>query len=879
MRIVCQKCAAAYAIDDRVITPKGVRAQCPRCRHLQLVKREEGAAPAAPQEGAAPGSPDALFADFGAPAAAPEVSVPPPPAVAPAPQAADPLLDFLGPPPSVPTPEPSRSPTAQVPAARAPEATSCRSCGKALSDPFDQALGICDDCRQRGQRHAAAPAAPRAPTPVQAAVAAPRSVEVIDLPPMSEPAVKVASEAPPAPELRPESRSGVYRPYVQPPMPTSAARPQRVRPGMLVALGALVLLVGGGMAAFLFVPSVQAMFGGETAAKDPGSATAPLPPAIEAVLPRWQLLFVDLGGDDATEHLKEGRALLAKDQRLSYEEAQESFQRALLLNPRSDAAVAGYVQALSLGFGTSLQDEPFEEARGLIEAAETRSGRRSDVLVAHANLLLTRPGQPEYVAQARKLADEALARAETEDDAAQKAEAHLVLGRLLLGSSRELANQHFESALALAPDLKRVHLYRALAHEAAGDYSQALAGLEKRISLDPDHWESLATMGRIFVEVGQPERARQLYETRLKSSPGDFQAQLALAVLRYQTEGQVAQGITALRTLLKHREKYEPPQVAEVLLHLAAAERVAGNLEAAGDSAREALTLVKEMPAAHLQLFFVSLEKKDASVAAGHLASVRGKLEDPVLEKMLEGRLRLLEGKHAEAQERFLESARQDPRRTDAVLMAGVAAALDKRRDDAFRVLAPMLQADPLRPPPRPVSTPFYLRVGELMRGFEGTMLGLATGSDDVLPRLYEAMLRYATGDLVAADRFFKSVNDVDETNALAYAYRALISVERKQLPAAKPLAAKAVAMGGRRVAIAHLAQGVVLMQARQEEQAKRALREALTIAPSLLSAEVKLAEIEALEDPASARTRLIKVVGLDPSFLHAKRILFILDR
>ena len=45
MRISCQKCAAAYAIDDRVITPKGVRAQCPRCRHLQLVRRED--APAA----------------------------------------------------------------------------------------------------------------------------------------------------------------------------------------------------------------------------------------------------------------------------------------------------------------------------------------------------------------------------------------------------------------------------------------------------------------------------------------------------------------------------------------------------------------------------------------------------------------------------------------------------------------------------------------------------------------------------------------------------------------------------------------------------------------------------------------------------------------
>ncbi|MFP2933399.1 zinc-ribbon domain-containing protein, partial [Pyxidicoccus sp. 3LG] len=46
MRIVCQKCAAAYAIDDRLITAKGVRAQCPRCRNLQLVRRDPTAAPA-----------------------------------------------------------------------------------------------------------------------------------------------------------------------------------------------------------------------------------------------------------------------------------------------------------------------------------------------------------------------------------------------------------------------------------------------------------------------------------------------------------------------------------------------------------------------------------------------------------------------------------------------------------------------------------------------------------------------------------------------------------------------------------------------------------------------------------------------------------------
>jgi tetratricopeptide (TPR) repeat protein len=588
-------------------------------------------------------------------------------------------------------------------------------------------------------------------------------------------------------------------------------------------------------------------------------------------------MFVDLSGD-SLQFLNQGRTQLAQDHRLGYAEAMESFQRALLLNPRSDAAIAGYVQALALGRGSSMTDELFEEGRALIEAAQGRSGRRSDLLVAHANLLLTRPGQPGNVEKARQLVEEALSRAEAENAPAQKAEAHLVLGRLLLASSRELANQHFESAQALAPELKRVHYYQALAYEAAGDYSRALEGLEKRLSLDPEHWESLATMARIFLEVGEVERARKLYEGRLKSNPEELQAQLSLAVQRYQVDGQVPAGVSALRALLRNRERYEANELAEVLLHLAAAERVAGNADGASKAAREALELAKEMPAAHLQLFLVALGRGDGAVAAGHLASLRGKLEDPALEKMLEGRLRLLERKPAEARESFLEAARLDPRRVDAVLLAGVAAAQEKRRDEAFRVLAPMVQADPLRPPPRPVITPFYLRPGELLLGTEGSLLGLATSKEDVLPRLYEGLLRYYAGDGAGADRLLKEAADVDENNATAFAYRAIIALERKNAPAARTYAGRAAAVG-RRVAIAHLAQGLVLAESRQVEPAMRALREALIISPSLLSAEARLAELEATSDRGAARTRLVKAIGLDPAFLGAKRILFRLDR
>src|SRR5437870_2197795 len=92
MRIVCQKCSAAYAIDDKLVTPKGIRAQCPRCRHLQLVKTGDGAP--AVTEPAVP----APFPMSGAPPPMPGASAQPAPASAGG--DADLFFDFSSPPPA-----------------------------------------------------------------------------------------------------------------------------------------------------------------------------------------------------------------------------------------------------------------------------------------------------------------------------------------------------------------------------------------------------------------------------------------------------------------------------------------------------------------------------------------------------------------------------------------------------------------------------------------------------------------------------------------------------------------------------------------------------------------------------------------------------------
>jgi predicted Zn finger-like uncharacterized protein len=51
MRIDCDSCGAAYAIDDSLITARGVRAQCPKCGNQKVVKKDASGAVASPFSG------------------------------------------------------------------------------------------------------------------------------------------------------------------------------------------------------------------------------------------------------------------------------------------------------------------------------------------------------------------------------------------------------------------------------------------------------------------------------------------------------------------------------------------------------------------------------------------------------------------------------------------------------------------------------------------------------------------------------------------------------------------------------------------------------------------------------------------------------------
>lgn len=79
MRVTCDKCKAVYAVDDKLIGPKGARAQCPKCKTLQIVRKLEvggaAAAPLPPAPAAAP-RPSVASAPLAAPRPVPDASDP-----------------------------------------------------------------------------------------------------------------------------------------------------------------------------------------------------------------------------------------------------------------------------------------------------------------------------------------------------------------------------------------------------------------------------------------------------------------------------------------------------------------------------------------------------------------------------------------------------------------------------------------------------------------------------------------------------------------------------------------------------------------------------------------------------------------------------------
>lgn len=953
MRIVCQKCSAAYAIDDKFVTPKGVRAQCPRCRHLQLVKKEEapaaaapaapapapggaspflfdmGAAPAppppaggelhfgqtAPAAGAAPspfdfsaptgptapmdfsapdpGSPfdfggppppaPAAAAsspfDFGAPkaagAAAPQHSpfdfgAPPAPAAAanpfdfaaPTPGGGSPF-DFGAPPP--PAPATSAPPTPRLSAPRGPAfpgkppegdaaalatkaqaiGVRCRTCGKDMADPFDQALGVCDECRNKVQENpfdtgAPAPAA-AAPVPAAPQAAASRPAPAA-APLFPSPATAIAP--PEAPKQRTAMRDGGNKKKLI---------------GLAVG-GGLVLVIG-------VVLAVQRPWVDKppplVVRPTQGGAARP----VDSIIQQWRLKYPDLEGSSAKQLVDEGEEFLVKDTTSAYLDAEEAFQQALVLDPDNERALAGWV--LSVAFGRpGLIDEPTAKAaESMLAQAEQRSGE-ARTYVAHAHFLIARGGTPNDI---KVLAERGL----SSKDARDQALAALAVGQTVLTRNPQDAARNFREALEKDPKLKRAYFFQAQLAAIQGNYKEATRALERRLELDADQWEAAEELARLLVEVGELPRAKKVLENAREASARAARPRLSLAVFTYQHLGDLKSAEEQLTALIDDAEVPKGSK-ADALMHLATLQRMQGSSDKAADTLERALEINPDSVPAKLQRFLVLLDKGVTSSARLELDGLKGKLGDKYLESTLEGRMLIQEDRQAEAVQTLSAVIEADARRADAVFLAGAAAAKARKDGKAWEFcLRRGLRADPMTRPV-PALTPMFVRPADLLKPAVGAYAALVKELDeDPSPSLCEGMVAWFSEDYATAEKHFAKVNSIDPKNADAFAYRSMIALKRKDVNGALKLAAKGQE-AGKTNALATYAQAQALATGNKIDQAKLAAKASLKYGPQLLGTKVILGDAEASEKNGDeARRVLTGVLLADPLYRDAKRVLY----
>lgn len=315
---------------------------------------------------------------------------------------------------------------------------------------------------------------------------------------------------------------------------------------------------------------------------------------------------------------------------------------------------------------------------------------------------------------------------------------------------------------------------------------------------------------------------------------------------------------------------------ADAWVHLAAIARLGGDHNRATEAVDQALELAVDSVPARLQRFLVLVERNIASSARLEFEALRGKLGDPQLEAALDGRLMLAENRLEEAIRTLAAVYEADPRRVDALLLAGAAAARARKDGKAWELcLKKGLRADPHVYPVASL-TRFPVRPLDLLKSATGAYEALSTSSEeDPNPALCGGLVAWFSGDLSAADRAFSRVSSIDPRNADAYAYRALIALNRKDVAGAAKLVARGLD-SSKSNALVYLAQAQLAALLNKPDAEKTAANQALKVNGSLLSARTSLGEAEArLKQPEEARRALTNVLLMDPLFRDAKRVLY----
>lgn len=150
------------------------------------------------------------------------------------------------------------------------------------------------------------------------------------------------------------------------------------------------------------------------------------------------------------------------------------------------------------------------------------------------------------------------------------AQVRLGAGLLVTGKGDD-AEQHMETALELNPEFQQADILLVLNHLQNQDYDAAIASAKAYRLRNPASVTPLNLLGRVYQQAGQNDKAKQSFESVLKTDASDPGANHNLAQIAV-SEGDLESARGYYQEILKEREDFLP-----ALMQLALLEARQGN--------------------------------------------------------------------------------------------------------------------------------------------------------------------------------------------------------------------------------------------------------------------------------------------------------------
>ena len=176
------------------------------------------------------------------------------------------------------------------------------------------------------------------------------------------------------------------------------------------------------------------------------------------------------------------------------------------------------------------------------------------------------------------------------------------------------AVQHFREVLLLAPSFATAHSNLGMAQLALGEVAEGLASLRKAVSLQSDDPGLLFHLGYGLMGTEDFSGALSHLKRAHKLDPGDLDILSSLALCQMA----LALSEDAINSFSKALELQ--PRDPVLWVQLASAQGSQGDLKAASESARRALTIAPGFTTARLQLVAILVEDRRFDDALNELA-------------------------------------------------------------------------------------------------------------------------------------------------------------------------------------------------------------------------------------------------------------------